>query len=599
MRNPANLRFELAGYDNLDGSTPPRSFKFQNDTTNGQTAQIVIDYGNGDIVRQRVATNVERVAGQIVGVKLGKVLTDILKLPYTTATDTVTGLKVINGVKDATLGATVSSKTASDPKSLWVVVGSSGLSMTGANADEILIKSGSEVRLILARDNEGDGLLESEEYFYETSDSTADSDGDGLNDFAEVRTGWTVSVIGKPALKVFANPKATDSDADGFTDSQEKTAGTNPLNPDTDGDGTQDSLDTEPLNPASAPVISNFSVIISVGKTVSLTATVANTNLKNTVINWGDATTDTLTGAAAKTVNIQHTYASSGVFTIVLTASDSSAPVAKTASQSATLDIKDITSNMLAWYKFNGPLSGSGSTTISGSGGAITDSSGNGKNATANGSGCVLTDAGKFDLVNTAFRFNFNSGGLGCGTDAHGSVTAPNLGFTQNFTFSAWIKPQGSLGGNWIMGQADSNGSNPWVRMRIGSITDPNNSSITYGTDSSVSIILPVAGGIVVLSDPSAVPLDAWNHFATTVSLSSGTTTIKLYRNGTEVASKTVASTTMTNPSSTDPFLIGSGDQGGGNGGNSLFKGLIDNVRVYGRALTVSEVNAVKDAPEN
>jgi Bacterial TSP3 repeat len=216
--------------------------------------------------------------------------------------------------------------------SVWVVVGSSGLTMTGANADEILIKSGSEVRLILARDNDSDSLLESEEYFYGTSDTTADSDSDGLSDFAEVRTGWTVSVLGKTALKVFSNPKAPDSDNDGFTDSQEKTAGTNPLNPNTDGDGTIDSLDTEPFNPASAPVITNFNNTL-VGKTVTLTANVANTSLKDTVINWGDATTDTLTGAAAKTVSIQHTYASSGVYTIVLTASDSSTPTAKTSSQ--------------------------------------------------------------------------------------------------------------------------------------------------------------------------------------------------------------------------------------------------------------------------
>jgi Concanavalin A-like lectin/glucanases superfamily len=211
----------------------------------------------------------------------------------------------------------------------------------------------------------------------------------------------------------------------------------------------------------------------------------------------------------------------------------------------------------------------------------------------------VLTDAGIFSLVNSAFRFNFNFGGLGCGTDAHGSVTAPNLGFSQNFTFSAWIKPQGNIDNNWIMGQADATGANPWVRMKTGQTTDPNN-TIVYGAADTVSIILPIPGGIVVVSDPSAIKLDTWYHFAATVSLSSGTTTVKLYRNGTEVASKTIASTTMTNPSSTAKFLIGDGAQGAsGNGGISLFKGVIDNVRVYGRALTVSEVNAVKDAPEN
>lgn len=39
-----------------------------------------------------------------------------------------------------------------------------------------------------------------------------------------------------------------DLDKDGLTDLQELRTGTNPINPDTDGDGIADNIDTSPLN---------------------------------------------------------------------------------------------------------------------------------------------------------------------------------------------------------------------------------------------------------------------------------------------------------------------------------------------------------------
>jgi hypothetical protein len=594
MRNPADLRFELAGYDLKDGND--KNFAFQNDFTNGQTAQIVVDYGNGNVVRQRVATNVERVAGTIVGVKLGKALSDILGLPYTTIADTVTGLKVINGITDKKLGQMISSKTVADPKSLWVVIGSNGLTMTGVNVDDILVKSGTEVRLMLARDVDGDNLLESEEYFYETSDSNPDSDADTLTDFEEVRTGWNVAVIGKPVKKVYASPKAVDSDLDSLTDKQEKTAGTNPLLNDTDSDGTADNLDTEPLNPATNPVITGFDVTVT-GKTATLVANVANPSLKDSVINWGDGSANTvLTGNAATTINQQHLYATSGLFTVTLTASDSSAPTAKTTVVTKNLNILDITTNLLAWFKFNGPTNG---TTINGT---VVNTANSGRNGSADGSACVLTDAGIFNLVNTAYRFNFNERGAGCGSSQHGSVTVQNLGFTDQITFSAWIKPQGSLGDNWIMGQADTNGNNPWVRMFIGQLSDQANGGSAVGVSEKVSFLLPRSGNTSILvTDPTKINIDTWYHYAVTVSKSGATTTVKLYRNGGLVGTGSNASNlTYAAPNTTGSFLIGNGRQGSGSGsGSNLYRGVVDNVRVYGRALAANEITAVKDAPEN
>jgi Concanavalin A-like lectin/glucanases superfamily/Fibronectin type III domain/Bacterial TSP3 repeat len=600
MRNPANLRFELAGYDLLDGSTPPRNFAFSNDTTNGQTAQIVVDYGNGNVVRQRVATNVERVAGQIVGVKLGKVLKDILKLPYTTVKDAATTLNIINGVQDLKAGALIASKTATDPKSVWAVIGSNGLSMTGVDVDNILIKSGTELRLTLSRDVDGDGLLESEEYFYGSADTTADSDGDGLSDFDEVRTGWTVSVSGKTPRKVYPSPKAVDSDGDTLTDAAEKTKGTNPLLADTDGDGLLDAIDSDPLTPTTNPVITNFAANMT-GRSVTLTANVSHPNLKDVVINWGDGTfPSTLTGAAAATVFAQHNYFPSGFYTITLTASDASTPTAKTAVQTVQVNAADITSQLLAWFKFNGPLSPTTPSTISSASGAVVDSSLNGGNATANGSACVLTDAGISNLVNTAYRFNFSDGGAGCGSSQHGGVSRPSLGLQNNYTFAVWIKPQGSLGNQWLMGDADTNGSLPVERLFIGVDSDNFNGNAAVGVSNKVSFMLPLSNNTIIVTDPTTVPLDTWSHYAVTVSYVSNPqqTTVKLYRNGVQVATAAKAANFIN--FATLSFLIGNGQQGASSGsGTRLFKGVMDEVRVYGRALSENDIVAVRDAPSN
>ncbi len=588
MRNPANLRFELAGYDLLDGSTPPRNFAFSNDTTNGQTAQIVVDYGNGNLVRQRVATNVERVAGQIVGVKLGKVLKDILKLPFTTVKNTVTNLNVINGVQDLKAGVMIGSKTATDPKSVWAVIGSNGLNMSGVDVENILIKSGTELRLILSRDVDGDGLLESEEYFYGSSDTVTDSDGDGLSDLDEVRTGWTVSVFGKTARKVYPSPKATDSDSDSLTDAVEKTNGTNPLLADTDNDGLLDALDTEPLTPTTNPVITNFSAIAS-GATVTVNANVAHPNLKNVVIDWGDATfPTTLTGASATTVLIQRNYTNTGIYTITITASDTGTP-AKTSTQTAQVNIFDITSQLRAWYKLNGPTNG---TIING---AVLDSSPNGNNATADGNACVFTEAGISNLANTGYRFNSGAGGADCGTTKHGSVTAPSMGLSNNYTFAVWIKPQGTLGNHWIMGEVQTNGTLPWQRMFIGQDTD---GATVVGTSSKVSFMLPTNSTAMVVTDPTVIAADTWYHYAVTVSFASGTTTIKLYRNGVQVATGSKVDNGIN--FATLNFLIGNAQQGAATGtGTRIFKGVMDEVRVYGRALNANDIIAVRDAPSN
>jgi len=85
-------------------------------------------------------------------------------------------------------------------------------------------------------DIDGDGLSNAQEATLGTDPRNPDTDGDGLTDSAEVNTYHT-------------DPLKPDTDGDGWTDAQEINVYlTDPLNPDTDGDGILDAVDPLPLN---------------------------------------------------------------------------------------------------------------------------------------------------------------------------------------------------------------------------------------------------------------------------------------------------------------------------------------------------------------
>lgn len=95
-----------------------------------------------------------------------------------------------------------------------------------------------------AGDDDGDGLSNAQEQQLGTNPDNPDTDGDGLNDGQEVNQFGT-------------NPKQQDTDGDTLPDGAEVNQyGTSPTNPDTDGDGTPDGVEvnagTNPLQPPTA-----------------------------------------------------------------------------------------------------------------------------------------------------------------------------------------------------------------------------------------------------------------------------------------------------------------------------------------------------------
>ena len=104
-----------------------------------------------------------------------------------------------------------------------------------------------------AGDYDKDGLTDKGEYQRNSDPTQPDTDGDGLGDLIETGTGKFVS-----ATDTGSNPTKADSDGDGVPDGQEIKLGTNPNKADTDGDGFGDAEEikagTDPLNASDNPL---------------------------------------------------------------------------------------------------------------------------------------------------------------------------------------------------------------------------------------------------------------------------------------------------------------------------------------------------------
>jgi hypothetical protein len=112
-------------------------------------------------------------------------------------------------------------------------------------------------------DLDGDGLPDGFENGYRDGfgnwhildPDTVDTDGDGLSDGYETSR-MVIDANGRTYFKQRSDPNLVDTDYDGLDDWDEDYLGTNPLDPDTDGDLIRDGDDDAPLTPVyiSAPV---------------------------------------------------------------------------------------------------------------------------------------------------------------------------------------------------------------------------------------------------------------------------------------------------------------------------------------------------------
>ena len=245
LANPTSLQYETTALELLAANGI--NFDFLTEKTLARTALVVIDFGDGQLERHRVATNVRRGPdGSYLGVEMRTVMGALLDIPYETAASlAVPDEVVLTQVRDA---ETIPGSSSDSLLAGWsVFVGTQREEPIAGSFDDITLRAGDEITLAYPRDEDEDGLVQFVEELYGTLDSLVDSDGDGLGDREEVTERWTVEVTdregGVSSRVVGSDPASPDGDGDGLPDDLERLAGTDPANPDTDEDGLPDGFE--------------------------------------------------------------------------------------------------------------------------------------------------------------------------------------------------------------------------------------------------------------------------------------------------------------------------------------------------------------------
>jgi hypothetical protein len=198
-----------------------------------------------------------------------------------------------------------------------------------------------------------------------------------------------------------------------------------------------------------------------------------------------------------------------------------------------------------AYWKFD---EGSGTTT--------SDSSGHGSTGTTHGSN-IWTPSGKINA------------GLQLGGPGSTNYVSTSLPVTTSgpVTYAGWANRADSLGSYGLLGSSASGGTGPLIQIPSGT-----NSIKFWRHTSGVSTVFN-----------NAVPTPGtWFQWALVDDPTAQTTT--LYINGASVGTNSYTATGAT---------AGNVEIGGYAGTSSLFKGLIDEVGVWNRALTATEVTTL------
>jgi hypothetical protein len=193
-----------------------------------------------------------------------------------------------------------------------------------------------------------------------------------------------------------------------------------------------------------------------------------------------------------------------------------------------------------------------------GSGVQTRDSSGQGNTGTI--SGATWTTAGKYG---SALSFN--------GTSSWVTVAdAASLHLTTGMTIEAWVNPASGSGWRCVVLKEASGG----LAYALYSANNASRPSGFVHTSTDVGV-----------NGTSAVPLNTWTHVAVTYDGA----TLRMFVNGAQVNSQSAPGAAIV---TSNALRIG-GDSVWG----EYFKGVIDEVRIYNRALSAAEIQTDMNTP--
>jgi glucose/arabinose dehydrogenase len=250
-------------------------------------------------------------------------------------------------------------------------------------------------------------------------------------------------------------------------------------------------------------------------------------------------------GSAPYSVSWNTASIANGTHALTAVARDTAGNTTTSAARSVTVSNWAPPAGLVAAYTFE-----------AGSGTIVADASGNGRTGTMSG-GVAWAPVGRFGQ---ALSFNGSTGLVSI-------ADAVSLDFTSSMTIEAWVSP--TVLGSWDTVVMKSFGSSG----RAYALYAGDGTGLPAATIRSGSSERSAAGSTVL-------PLNTWSHVAMTY----GAGWLRVYVNGLQVGAYAGNGNIRT---STDPLSIGGSSVWG-----RWFAGLIDEVRLYNRALSQSEIQA-------
>ncbi|MEK7539120.1 MAG: LamG-like jellyroll fold domain-containing protein, partial [Patescibacteria group bacterium] len=215
----------------------------------------------------------------------------------------------------------------------------------------------------------------------------------------------------------------------------------------------------------------------------------------------------------------------------------------------------DTTTGLVGWWKFD-----------KGSGTSATDSSGSDNTGT-------LTNGPAWTTGQNNGALSFN------GANSCVNLSQPvALNLRGALTISIWINPTSSAFGKQVIGKGALGGGQSAQQFFV---RDSGSNRFGFFVNNSTSSL----GGDLSTANP--IPNGTWAHFVGTYN---GSDTVNIYQNG--VLLKTFTSAGFGALNSTAGNMVIGATHGSSVCNSAFFNGLIDDVRVYSRALSADEVSA-------
>ena len=605
MQNPSNLSFEVANWELTDEHG--QNFEFRKERVGDLTSLVVIDTGD-EVRRYHVATNLHRkrvqrgdiVDSEYAGMRLEYILNS-LRIDFETAPD-ASGRRMLKSLDGL-------SENSAD-RSFWApIVSHVEIAPPGSDFEDFLLKPGQTIILAYVEDKDGDGLNSREEFVYGTSDETPHSAGfppllpgesedpskpmSDFTDYFKARVGWQVAVEGEAPYQVYPDPAVIDSNGDGCSDYLNWMLGTDPHKIDTSGDGLADCQSPDPLKRLATPEIGEADIKVDHPlRKVTLEVPVHDDiGIASVVVDWGDGSSTNVTSLPGGKVVASHSYGDIGNYTITLTATNTEG-LSSTARYQVAIELAVSPIGLAREYLFdNVPTT---------TGGQIDDTSGNDQHASLGGNiGCSDPAPNRDGQVDRALELNTEAY---CGSHTSGYVSAGEIDLGGSFTYALWLNTDTNAN-RWIMGHVNSNDTGAWGQLVVGeTLIELGSESAHVGQGGRVSFVLhdgtTVARALVV-TDPQPIDSGSWLFYAVTVETNGSNVTVRLYRGDSgEPVAQAGGSGDYRNPyrGTTQKFYIG--QRGSSNSRTDMYKGYLDDMRIYTRALGSEELRSIYQIKE-